>query len=50
MLSSVLSMLDLPGRIDCGEVRFLVHTGWNGRDVSMASMRDCVKECVSFVM
>ena len=31
-------------------VRFPVHSGWNSRDVSMAEVRDCVKECVSSLM
>ena len=30
--------------------RFLVHDGWDSRDVSVAGVYDCIKECKSFVM
>ena len=44
------SVLGSPGGTDCGEVRFLVHGGWDSRDVSVVGVFDCVKECMSFVM
>ena len=40
-----LSMLGGPGRIDCGAVRFPVYRGRNVRDVTMAGVCECVKEC-----
>ena len=39
------SMLGGPGGIDCDEVRFPVHGGWDSRD-SVAAVCDCVKECM----
>ena len=44
------SMLGRPGGTGCNEVYFLVHDGWGSRDVSVAGMYDCVKECMSFVV
>ena len=44
------SMLDGPGGSGCNEVHFLLHGGWGSRDVSVAGVCDCVKECMSFVM
>jgi hypothetical protein len=32
------------------EVCFPAHGGWDSRDVSVASMCDCVKERMSFIM
>ena len=43
-------MLGVPAGTVCNEVRFPVHVSWDSRDVSMAGVCDCVKECVSFVM
>ena len=43
------SMLDGPGGTGYEKVRFPVHGGWNSRDVSVAGVCHCVKECVSFV-
>ena len=40
-----LLMLGGPGSTDCDGVSFLVHRGWNSRDVSMC---DCVTQCVRF--
>ena len=33
-----------------GEVRFPVYGCWDSRDVIVAAVFDCVKECVGFVM
>ena len=38
------------GRLGCDGASFPVHKGWNGRDVSMGDMCDCVKECASFLI
>ena len=45
-----LSILHGPGGTGCDEVHFPVHDGWDGRDVSVAGMCDCFKECTSFVV
>ena len=45
-----LSMLDGPSGTGCNGVRFPIHSGWNSRDLSVAGVCDCVKECVNFVM
>ena len=45
-----LSMLDGPGGTGSEVVRFLVPGGWDSRDVSVAGVCDCVKECMSFAM
>ena len=42
-------MLGGPGRTGDDGVCYEVLMGWNGRDVSMAGMCACVKECVSFI-
>ena len=39
-----------PRGTGCDEVHFLVYDGWSSRDVSVAGVCDCVKECMSFVM
>ena len=44
------SMLGGLGGTGCDEVRFPVHDGWGSRDVSVAGVCDCVKECVRFIM
>ena len=36
-------MLGCPGGTDCDGVRFLVHGGWDSRDVSMADVCDMSK-------
>ena len=41
------SMLDGPGGTGC---YVPVHSCWDNRDVSVAAVFDCVKECVVFVM
>ena len=43
-------MLGGPSGTGCEDVSFPVHGGWDSRDVSVAGMCDCVKECMSFVM
>ena len=43
-------MLGSPGATGCDEVSFSVHGGWCSRDVNVAGMCDCVKECMSFVI
>ena len=46
------AQLSMPGgfsRTGYDGIYFPVHRGRNGRDVSMAAMCDCVKECVSFI-
>ena len=45
MTCAPFSMLGSPGR-----VRFPVHGGWDSRDVSVAGICDCVRECVGFIM
>ena len=45
-----LSMLGNPRGTGCNSVHFPVHMDWNGRDVIMAGMSDCVKEHVSFII
>ena len=47
MLCASFSMLDGPGRPGCD---VLVHGCWDSRDVIVAAVFDCVKECVRFVM
>ena len=47
---SPLSMLGNPGETGCDGVRFSVHGGWNSKDVSVAGVCDCAKECASFIM
>ena len=44
------TMLDGPGGTGCNEVRVLVHGCWDSRDVIVAAVFDCVKECMGFVM
>ena len=44
------SMLGIAGGTDCEEGSFLVHGGWDSRDISVAGMCDCVKECKGFLM
>ena len=39
-----------PGGTGCDQVRFPVTDDWDSRDVNVAGVFDCVKECVSFVM
>ena len=41
------SMLDDPGGTGHN---VLVHGCWDSRDVSVAAVFDCVKECMGFVM
>jgi hypothetical protein len=43
-------MLGGPGRTGCDGVRFSILRDWDDRDMSMADLCECVKECVSFVM
>jgi hypothetical protein len=43
-------MIGGPDRIDCDGVRFPVHRSWNGRNIRMDGVCDCVKECVTFIM
>ena len=50
MPGAPLSMLDGPGSTDCDGVHFLVHGGWDSRDVSVVGMCDCIRECVRFIM
>ena len=47
MRCAPFSILCGPGGTGCDEVRFSVH-GWDSRDVSLAAVCDCVKECMSF--
>ena len=44
------SMLVGSGGTCYDEIRLPVHDGWDSRDVSVAGVCDCAKECVSFVM
>ena len=46
----LFSMLGDPGGTGCDGIHFLVHSGWDSRDVSVFDLCDCVKECVSFIM
>ena len=39
-----LSMLGSPGELTAA------HGGWDSKDVSVAGVCDCVKECMGFVM
>ena len=39
-------MLGCPSGSSFDEARFLVHGGWDSRDVSVTGMYDCVKECM----
>ena len=41
------SMLDSPGGTGCN---VLVDSCWDSRDVIVAAVFDCVKECMGFVM
>ena len=41
------SMLDCTGGTDCSVT---VHSCWDSRDVIVAAVFDCVKECMGFVM
>ena len=41
------SMLDGPGGTSCN---IPVHSCWDSRDVIVAAVFDCVKECMGFVM
>ena len=43
-------MLVSPGGTGCDEICFPAHGSWGTRDVSVAGMCDCVKECMGFVM
>ena len=43
-------MLHGPGGTGCDEVCVPVHGCWDSRDVSVAGVFDCVKECIEFVM
>ena len=43
-------MLGGPGGTGCDEICFLVHGGWDSRDVSVVVLFDCVKECMSFAI
>ena len=45
-----LSMVGGSGGTGCDEVCFPVHGGWDSRDVIVAAVFDCVKECVQFTM
>ena len=45
-----ISMLGSLGGTRCNGVCSLVHSCWNSRDISMAGMCNCVKDCVSFMM
>ena len=47
MPSASFSMLDGPGGIGCDVP---VHSCWGSRDVIVATVFDCVKECMGFVM
>ena len=38
-----------PSGIGSDVVHFLVHGGWNSKDVNMAGICDCVKVCVTFI-
>ena len=50
MACAPFSMLGGPSDTGYNEVHFLVHGGWDSRDVSVTSMCDYVKECMSVVM
>ena len=39
-----------PGGTVCDEAGFPVLGRWDSRDISVAGVCDCVKECMSFVM
>ena len=43
-------MLDGPGGTGYDEVRVPVNGCWDSRDVIVAGVFDCVKECMGFVM
>ena len=47
MPSVSFSVLGSLGGTGCDEVRFPLHGGCDSRDVSVAGMCDCVKECLS---
>ena len=49
MPSVSFSVLGSLGGTGCDEVRFPLHGGCDSRDVSVAGMCDCVKECIHFV-
>ena len=36
--------------LDVMKFLFAAHGGWNSKDVSVAGVYDCDKECMSFVM
>ena len=44
MPCALFSMHDGPSGTGCDEVYFLVHGGWDSRDVSVVGVLDCVKE------
>ena len=39
-------MLGGSGGTGCNGICFPVHSDWNSRDISMAGVCDCVKECM----
>ena len=47
MACASFSMLDAPGGPGCNVP---VRSGWDSRDVIVAAVFDCVKECMGFVM
>ena len=49
MLCAPFLMLDSPGGTGCDEVRFPVRGAYDTRDVDVAGVCDCVKECMRFV-